>query len=158
MSRSITGGQEKDVWGVIKAWNAAYEAGDADKFFSHFDENADFFTMTSATRVDDLSNFRSIFEGSLKSKVKRKSVLLSPEVKVFGDTAIATQHARISIGGVTQSVRQTQVLRKADGGWKIIHLHVSPVEIKAVKPDDFLAIHELESRIAVAAAAVGTPK
>lgn len=158
MPRNITGNLEKDVWGVIKAWNAAYEAGDAEKFFGFFDENADFFTLTSATRIDDLHNFKNIFETSLKTKVKRKSVLLSPEVKVFGDTAISTQHARISVGGVTHSVRQTQVLRKADGGWKIIHLHVSPVEIKAVKPEEFLAIHELESRIAVAAAAVGTPK
>lgn len=151
-------GAAKEVWATIKAWNEAYEKGE-EKFFDFFDKDADFFTLSTGTRIDSVEDFKKIFAPSLKSKVHRKCTLLSPEIKVFdGHTAIATEHARINVGGQTYNVRQTQVFKKTDKGWKIIHLHNSPIEVKPAKPDEFLGIKEFDDRIAVAAAASGTPK
>jgi hypothetical protein len=54
---------------------------------------------------------------------------LQPLVQVFGDTAVVTYYSRGAYGpegdAKTGYLKETDVLVKRNGTWKIVHIHVS---------------------------------
>lgn len=142
----------------LKKWVSAYEAGDK-SFFDYFAPDASFFTVSSPTRIDGTEEFRRGFEEQFLGK-KRRSQVLSPEIRVTGDAAVVSYHNRISVGDSTANLRATIIVTKGRDGLKIAHLHNSPlasigVPAPARSPE---SVTLLEERVATAAAAVGTPK
>jgi ketosteroid isomerase-like protein len=149
---------EEEINAFLKKWVAAYEAGE-NAFFDFFAPNASFFSVSTPTRIDGVEEFRRGFEEQFLGR-KRRSQVLSPEIRIVGDTAIVSYHNRISVGGSTTNLRATVVIVKGKDGPKIAHLHSSPlasaaVPVAARAPE---AVTLLEERVATAAAAVGTPK
>jgi ketosteroid isomerase-like protein len=54
--------------------------------------------------------------------------MLQIDIRVYGQTAVATYHTRGSYGTDLKVVyvKETSVLVKKTGGWKIVHIQVSP--------------------------------
>lgn len=149
---------EQDVKAFLSKWSRAYDEA-SPAFFDSFAEDTSIFAVSSPTRIDGLEEYRRGFEPYF-SKGDRRSQILSPEIKVSGDTAVATFHNRVNIQGRISNLRTTVVLQDGKGGPRIIHLHQSPlgappVIAGAASPE---AVSLLEERVATAAAAVGTPK
>ncbi|MDI1284213.1 MAG: nuclear transport factor 2 family protein [Reyranella sp.] len=150
--------KQEEVTAFLKKWVSAYETGDK-SFFDFFTRDASFFSVSSPTRIDGLEEFRRGFEEQFLGQ-KRRSQILSPEIRVAGDAAIASYHNRVSVGGATANMRATVVVVRGQGGLQIAHLHNSPLASVGVpasgrSPD---SVTLLEERVATAAAAVGTPK
>lgn len=151
--------KEEEVSAFLKKWVASYESGDK-SFFDSFAPDASFFSVSSPTRIDGVEEFRRGFEDQFLGQ-KRRSQVLSPEIRIAGDAAIVSYHNRVSVGGGTANLRATVVVVKGrDGAFKIAHLHNSPLASVGVpaagrSPE---AVTLLEERVATAAAAVGTPK
>lgn len=150
--------KEEEISTFLKKWVAAYEAGDK-SFFDFFTPDASFFSVSSPTRIDGVEEFRRGFEEQFLGQ-KRRSQVLSPEIRIVGNTAIVSYHNRISVAGTTANLRATIVVVKGKDGLLIAHLHNSPlasigVPAPARSPE---AVTLLEERVATAAAAVGTPK
>jgi ketosteroid isomerase-like protein len=150
--------KSEDVNAFLKKWVSAYEGGDK-SFFDFFAPDASFFTVSSPTRVDSTEEFRRGFEEQFLGR-KRRSQVLSPEIRIAGDAAVVSFHNRVSVGDATANLRATIIVTGGKDGLKIAHLHNSPlasvgVPAPARTPD---AVTLLEERVATAAAAVGTPK
>jgi len=149
---------EQDVRDFLKSWVAAYESGDK-AFFDFFAPDASLFTLSVPTRIDGVEEFRRGFEENFEGG-KRRSQILSPEIRAVGDGAVVSYHNRVSFGSQTSNMRATVVIVQQNSDLKIAHLHNSPLQAVGVlpaarRPED---VTLLEERVATAAAAVGTPK
>ncbi len=152
---------EDEVKEFLKQWVRTYESG-SKEFFDAFTKDATFFTISSPTRIDGLEEFRRGFEPQLtEGGVRRRSQILSPEIRIFGDAALVSYHNRIAVNGKTHNLRGTVTIVKGpQDRLRIAHLHNSYQRAPEV---NFLGrsvdeITVLEERVATAAAAVGTPK
>src|SRR5690242_9680036 len=108
--------KEDEVNAFLKKWVAAYESGDK-SFFDFFTPDASFFSVSSPTRVDGTEEFRRGFEEQFLGS-KRRSQVLSPEIRIAGDAAIVSYHNRISVGGSTANLRATVIVVKGKDGLK----------------------------------------
>ncbi|MBW8302521.1 MAG: nuclear transport factor 2 family protein [Brevundimonas sp.] len=148
---------EQDVKDFLSKWARAYD-GASPAFFESFSDDTSVFTLSSPTRIDGLEEYKRGFEPYF---VGGRSQILSPEIKVSGDMAVATFHNRVNVDNRISNSRTTVVLqRDGKGRTQIVHLHQSPLgtpaAVSGVGSADSVSL--LEERVATAAAAVGTPK
>lgn len=121
---------QKDVWETVLEWNDAFEANDADAYFSFIDDNVVVLTPSSPWRVEFLGPDRREFEFALERGYGEIQFFqeLGPRVDVFGDVAVVTYYSRGLWGreaGQMSYLKETNVLVKRENGWKIVHVHVS---------------------------------
>jgi ketosteroid isomerase-like protein len=122
---------ESEVWSVVEAFNRTFAANDPDRYFQFLDENLVVLIPSSPYRIEGLKDDREEFEYSLRAGWTRVGYFqeLQPLVQVFGDTAVVTYYSRGAYGpeGETKAayLKETDVLVKQSGGWKIVHIHVS---------------------------------
>jgi len=123
---------EAEVIAVIKEWNNAFTQNDPDTYFEYIHEDLTLFIASSPYRIDGKKDDREEFEWSLGKERTRVSLFqeLQPKVQMLGETvALVTYHNRGAYGpdGEEQMLylKETNVLVKENGRWKIIHIHVS---------------------------------
>jgi ketosteroid isomerase-like protein len=122
---------ENEVWSVVEAFNRTFAANDPDRYFQFLDENLVVLIPSSPYRIEGLQDDREEFEYSLRAGWTRVGYFqeLQPLVQVFGETAVVTYYSRGAYGpeGETKAayLKETDVLVKKRGGWKIVHIHVS---------------------------------
>lgn len=120
---------EEEVLAVIRAFNDAFEANDADAYFRHIDDDIVVLTPSSPYRVEGLADDRAEFEWGVRSGRARVGYFqeLQPSVRVYGDIAVATYYSRGSYGPdqTVAYLKETDVLVRRGDGWKITHIHVS---------------------------------
>ena len=115
-----------------KWWNHSFSNNDSRTYFGYIHEDLTLFIASSPYRIDGKQEDREEFEWSL-SKDRTKVHLfqeLQPKVQMLSETsAIVTYHNRGAYGpdGEEQIayLKETNVLVKENGKWKIIHIHVS---------------------------------
>ena len=154
---SLTAPQVKDF---LNKWIGAYGSNSKD-FFEAFAPDASIFTLSSPARVDGRENFRDAFDPNFTGD--RRGQILSPDIQIYGDLAVISCHSRISLDKKVTHLRTSLCVRAGEGGkLQITHMHQSPMGVpgSAAPPAAGGAdgIQLLEERVAVAAAAVGTPK
>ena len=121
---------EAEVWEVIQAFNRAFAANDPDTYFSFVDEDMIVITPSNPYRIEGMADDREGFEHDLhEGGYVGFFQELQPNVAVFGEVAIATYYSRGSYGTEGKNkmayLKETDVLVKKDGTWKIVHVHVS---------------------------------
>lgn len=123
---------EAEVLAVVKEWNNAFARNDPDTYFGYIHEDLTLFIASSPYRIDGKIDDREEFELSLNTGKTRVHLFqeLQPKVQILSETsALVTYHNRGVYGpdGEEQMryLKETNVLVKGDGGWKIIHIHVS---------------------------------
>jgi ketosteroid isomerase-like protein len=122
---------EREVLEVIKNFNRAFANNDPDKYFSYIASDITVITPSNPYRVEGIEQDRAEFEHSLRSGVSRVGYFqeMQPKVQLFGEAAIVTYFSRGSYGPEGQEkvyyYKETDVLHKQSGAWKIVHIHVS---------------------------------
>jgi ketosteroid isomerase-like protein len=120
-----------EVWKVIEEWNAAFASNDVEKYFTFIDESITVLTASNPYRVEGKADDRAEFEYGLKKGYSRVGYFeeVAPLVQVYGDVAIATYFNRGHYGPEGQGqmiyLKETNVLRRENGRWRVIHIHVS---------------------------------
>lgn len=118
-----------DVWTVVRQWNDAFRANDPDTYFKFIDPEITVITPSNPYRVEGLADDRAEFEFGLKQGRSRIAYFqeLQPQVRVYGDVAVVTYFSRGAYGpdAKTAYLKETDVLVRRDGAWKIVHIHVS---------------------------------
>ncbi len=122
---------EAEVLQVVGAFNRAFADNDADRYFSFVDRDITVITPSNPYRVDGIQADRAEFEAGLRSGSTRVHFFqeLEPKVRLFGDAAVVTYYSRGSYGPAgsarTAYLKETDVLARRDGSWKVVHVHVS---------------------------------
>lgn len=122
---------EREVWNVIEAFNRAFAANDPNRYFQYIDDDIVVIIPSSPYRIEGVKDDREEFEHSLHAGLTRVGYFqeLQPLVQVFGDTAVVTYYSRGAYGpegdAKTAYLKETDVLVKKNGAWKIVHIHVS---------------------------------
>lgn len=123
--------EAQDVWQVIKAFNHAFAANDADTYFTYIDEDITVLTPSNPYRVEGIQDDREEFELGIREGYTRVTYFqeMQPHIHIVGDVAVVTyfSRGRYGVGDKAHAayLKETDVLVKRAGGWKIIHIHVS---------------------------------
>jgi uncharacterized protein (TIGR02246 family) len=134
MSHNTLTPAEQEVWQVIVAFNQAFAVNDAERFFSFMHDDVILISPSNPYRVSGKKIDREEFEFSLREGNTRVGYFqaLQPHIWVFGDTAIVIYYSRGQYGSGdnarTAYLKETDVLVKQDGEWKIIHIHLSATQ------------------------------
>jgi len=83
------------------------------------------------------ANLQGMFDAGLKYDYRIRNL----EVKVYGDSAVATGYvvgSRTAPDGVTRQVtlRRTMVWIRQGGAWEVVHVHSSPLTISTPRIED----------------------
>jgi ketosteroid isomerase-like protein len=122
---------QREVWKTVEEFNQAFAANDPERYFALIDAEITVLVPGSPYRVDGVLDDREEFEFGLREGYSRVGYFqeLQPKVQVFGDTAVATYYSRGSYGpegkARTLYLKETDVLVKRAGRWKLAHIHVS---------------------------------
>jgi ketosteroid isomerase-like protein len=118
------------VWAVIVEWNRAFAENDSPKYFRHIDDEITVITPGNPYRIEGIVHDRAEFEFALANGSSKVAYfqMLQPLVRVYGDAAVVTYYSRGYYGasdGQTRYFKETNVLSRQSGVWKIVHIHLS---------------------------------
>ncbi len=122
---------EREVWQVVRDFNRAFAQNDVERYFTFISEDIAVLTPTNPYRVEGLADDREEFEFSLRAGTTAIGYFqeMQPKVQVYGDVAVVTYFSRGSYGQGDRAkvayLKETDVLVRRDGIWKIVHIHVS---------------------------------
>ncbi len=111
---------------IVELERAALERwgrGDPDGFLEISANDVSYFDPFTERRLDGLPALRELYDG-IRGKIQiARSEIIEPRVQVVGDVAILT--FRFESHGSEGSVHwnTTEVYRRTDAGWRIIHTH-----------------------------------
>ena len=126
--------ERQQVEAVIKEWMAGFEAMDMDKVKAVWDKDYPQLIYIPEESNDQMTDWASInnYYDSLVGMVESAEWSMDNlTVDVLGEAAYAfhTFHVKAKVKGVDNPIiangRNTFVLRRTGGGWKIIHYHES---------------------------------
>ena len=123
--------EQLEVWRVIEKWNNAFETNDSESYFEFIDPEITVLTPPNPYRIEGLPLDRREYEFGIVRGYSKVSLFqeLQPHIVVHGDMAYATYFNRGWYGpddaGKMAYLKETNVLIRRDGHWKIIHIHVS---------------------------------
>jgi ketosteroid isomerase-like protein len=131
-------GAESDLETLEQDFNAAYAANQLERYFAFYTEDAVFFFPDGRT---DLPRYRKQWSAFIKSGgAIKSSAMIDLQLKFspLDDTAIASYLLRVTTREPNRRMhaeeyQETDVWFKSDAGWKITHVHYSPV-VRAHKP------------------------
>ena len=120
---------EARVWEIVERFNEAFEANDAELFFSFVDDEISVLTPNSPYRVEGIIDDREEIEFGLIQGYGTVELwqAFQPDVRVFGDGAVATFYVRafFTLQSEMTYYKLTNVLVREGDRWKILHIHVS---------------------------------
>jgi ketosteroid isomerase-like protein len=127
----MMGKREEEVRQTITEWNDHFANNRVKEYFEFLSDDVTLFITTAPYRIEGRKNDQEEFEYSLEQGWTTVGYfqMLQIDIRVYGDTAVATYHTRGSYGADPHVVyvKETNVLVYEDGRWKIVHIHVSRV-------------------------------
>jgi ketosteroid isomerase-like protein len=125
--------EEQEVLDLEIAALKRWAQGDPDGFLHLSDPEVVYFDPFHAHRLDGIEALRELYE-SLRGQVRlEKFDLIDPKVTVSGDMALLTFNFRSS-GDQVNHWNATEVYRRVDGEWRIIHSHWSITKPELLEP------------------------
>jgi len=120
-----------EVLQVVRDWNDAFAQNDVERYFTYVDEDVSVLTPAIPYRVEGLAQDREDFEFSLRSGKTWVQLfqMMQPSVLLAAEAAVVTYFWRGCLGkgeaATTASFKETDVLFRRSGAWKIVHIHLS---------------------------------
>jgi ketosteroid isomerase-like protein len=122
---------EQEIARLEKECNDAYAANNLPKYFSYYTEDAVLFFVNERTTVPA---YRKLWTEEVKTKPLESVKLSDMVIRVMpsGDSAIASYQIEVRTrqpgGGATdEKFFETDVWAHKSDGWKIAHIHYSPL-------------------------------
>lgn len=122
-------GEEKVILETIDNFNKALVENNLEKYFSFIDVDFTTFVSSSPYRIDGVFDDKEELENMYRTKRFTLFEEMQPLVQLFGDCAVVTYHVRAIVESKecsnTLFMKETDVLIKKSGTWKVVHVHIS---------------------------------
>ena len=128
---------DKDAQAVLAIERGAFERwakGDLDGFLDASDPEVDYFDPFLEARLEGLPALRALYE-KMQGKVQvDRWEMINPRVVVAGDMAVLTFNFVSYSKSGTVGWNTTEVYRRKNGQWKIVHTHWALTQPQLVNP------------------------
>ncbi|MFB3779014.1 MAG: nuclear transport factor 2 family protein [Bryobacteraceae bacterium] len=105
--------------GAFERW----AKGDLEGFLEASDPEVDYFDPFVGARLEGLAALRALYEPLQGTFTVDRWEMVNPRVLVAGDMGVLTFNFTDQIKGKTARWNTTEVYRRTNGQWKIIHTH-----------------------------------
>lgn len=113
------------ILAIERAALARWANGDVDGFLEASDPEVTYFDPFLEKRLDGLRALRGLYDG-IRGKIRiDRWEMIDPKVVVSGDMAVLAFNFSGTSGDDTFLWNTTEVYRRANGQWKIVHTHWS---------------------------------
>ena len=99
--------------------------GDPGPMLAIADPDITYIHVVAGKRLEGLAAVKALFEPYRGTALFDSYEMLDPKVQAAGDTAVLTYVLERHLGAVTNYWNGTQVYRRKDGAWRVIHTHWS---------------------------------
>lgn len=124
---------EQEIIDLETAALQSWGQGDPDGFLQLSAPDVVYFDPFQEHRLDGLAALTELYE-SIRGQVRIDSFeLIDPKVVISGDLALLTFNFR-SVGVQMNKWNTTEVYRRTDGVWRIIHSHWSITKPELLEP------------------------
>ena len=128
---------DMDAQAILALERGAFERwakGDLNGFLELSDPEVDYFDPFLEARLDGLPALRALYE-PMQGKIHvDRWEMINPRVLVSGDMGVLTFNFVGDSKGRTARWNTTEVYRRKDGQWKIVHTHWALTKPQLVKP------------------------
>ena len=116
-------GAADEVLVLERAAMERWAKGDPDGFLEISDTDVTYFDPFVEKRLNGREELRALYE-TLRGQVKLDEFeFIEPRVQVAGDMAVLTYNFRSQGGDTVSEWNTTEVFRRRDGRWRIVHTH-----------------------------------
>lgn len=130
---------DKDAEAILAIERGAFERwakGDLNGFLDASDPEVDYFDPFLDARLEGLTALRELYnKGQGKVHVEHWE-MINPRVVVSGDMGVLTFNFASYREGKTERWNTTEVYRRKNGKWKIVHTHWSLTKPQLVNPPE----------------------
>lgn len=141
---------------ALAGMDKAYTSG-SKTWFSYLSDDVLVYSSSSGEPFKGKAAYAKHFEKSLTSAT-RKVKILNREIQTMGEISVVYQAVQILQENVIINMKQSQVWKLTDKGWKVNHIHSAVVgSPQALKPETSRAstINVINEKIASMAAVLG---
>jgi hypothetical protein len=104
-----------------------WHQGNPDAFIAISDPGITFFHSAVPGRLEGLEAVKALYESYRGRPLFDSYEIVDPKVAVWEGTAVLTYQLTTQNGSLTRHWGATEVYRKGDAGWRIVHSHFSQV-------------------------------
>jgi ketosteroid isomerase-like protein len=135
VSPALCGDDAQAILAVERGAFERWAKGDLNGFLDASDPEVDYFDPFLDARLDGLPALRARYEKTLQGKVHvDRWEMINPKVVVSGDMGVLTFNFVSYSQGQTVRWNTTEVYRRKNGEWKIVHTHWSLTKPQLVNP------------------------
>lgn len=130
---------DKDAQAILAVERAAFERwakGDLNGFLDASDPEVDYFDPFIDARLDGLPALRALYDQAQGKVHVDRWEMVNPRVVVSGDMGVLTFNFVSYSKGRTVRWNTTEVYRRRNGQWKIVHTHWSLTKPQLVNPPE----------------------
>jgi ketosteroid isomerase-like protein len=118
-------GTVREILALERRAMDGWARGDPDPFLAVADPEITYFHVMTDKRLDGLPALKALFEIYRGRPLFDGYEIVDPKIQSGGDLAVATYIFVRRIGSATSRWNATQVYRRTQDGWRIIHSHFS---------------------------------
>jgi ketosteroid isomerase-like protein len=137
MNEFATPPADRDAQAILAVERGAFERwakGDLNGFLEASDPEVDYFDPFLESRLDGLAALRALYDPMQGKAHVERWEMLNPRVIVSGDMGVLTFNFVSYSAGPTVRWNTTEVYRRSNGQWKILHTHWSLTKPQLAQP------------------------
>ena len=136
-SDSAAAQADKDAQAILAVERGAFERwakGDLNGFLDASDPEVDYFDPFLDARLEGLPALRALYDKAQGKVLVDRWEMINPRVLVSGDMGVLTFNFVSYSKGRTVRWNTTEVYRRRNGQWKIVHTHWALTKPQLVNP------------------------
>jgi ketosteroid isomerase-like protein len=136
-SKASAAQADKDAQAILAVERGAFERwakGDLNGFLDASDPEVDYFDPVVETRLEGLPALRALYDPMQGKFHVDRWEMINPRVIVSGDMGVLTFNFVSYSNCRTERWNTTEVYRRKNGQWKIVHTHWAPTKPQLVNP------------------------
>jgi hypothetical protein len=118
---------ERDILALERASMEGWVKGDPEPLLRTLDPEITYIHVMTDTRLEGVAAVKALVEGYRGRPLFDSYEIVAPRIQGSGDLRVLTYQGLFRNGSLTRRWNATQVYRRKDGSWRVLHTHWSAV-------------------------------